>query len=86
MDNSQISVHEIRAYLAFKENKNSWFTSKELAEKAHIAERTSRLYVREFAEQGTVELMKVFPGYRYKFAKTSQVHEDVATKINVLEG
>ena len=68
----QISVHEIRIYLAFQAAA-SWMTAKEIAKAASVAERTARAHCAKLAKCGVLEESKVFAGYRYRLSeKTSK--------------
>lgn len=68
MEKNEVSEHEVRFYLAAKEIKQEWATSKDLAEKANIAGRTARAYAKKYVSLGLFDVAEVFPAHRYRLS------------------
>lgn len=58
-----ITPHEVRTYQAVQQ---SWATSREVASKAGVAERTARHHLRRLADAGVIERFEAFDGFRYR--------------------
>lgn len=71
MERNEISIHEARAYLAFR-TAEGWMTSKDLAARAGIAPRTARLHALRFVQLGIVDQAEVFPGHRYRLSPNAR--------------
>jgi len=65
MSGELISEHEIRVYEAVRVF-GGWLTSREIAAKADVADRTSRHHTARLADKGVFDVAKVFGGYRYR--------------------
>lgn len=68
----QISLHEATVYLLLVNNRDRWFTSKELAAEANVSGRSARLFAAKLAEMGIADRLETYPGYRYRIAAGSQ--------------
>ena len=76
MERSEVSLQEVKMYLALKANASAWFTSKELAKKTAGNERTARAHLLKLVRLGIVDQAEVFPAHRYRIS-------DKASKRNV---
>lgn len=65
MEKKTISLHEIKLFRALVET-DRWITSRELAKKAAIGERTARHHLKRFVETGLCDIAEVYPGFRYR--------------------
>lgn len=74
MERNEVSIHEVKAYLALKAG--GWMSSKELAKVAGIAERTARAHLLKLVRLGIADQMELFPAHRYRLS-------DKAGKRNV---
>jgi DNA-binding IclR family transcriptional regulator len=68
VERSEVSVHEVRAYLALK-GAAGWLTSLALAGAADIAPRTARAHVLKLVRLGLVDQAELFPGHRYRLSE-----------------
>lgn len=65
MPHGLISEHEVKVFLALK-GCGRWITAKDLAEKTNVANRTVRGHLTKFVKCGMADVIKQYPGYRYK--------------------
>ena len=73
METNEISLHEVRVYLALIENGDRWVTNKDIAAKtADVAERTVRAHVLKLARLGLLDQAEVFPSHRYRWSKKAK--------------
>ena len=68
MEKNEISVHEVRIFIAVRGLMPKWATSSEIATLANVARRTSRQHLLKLTHLGLVECAEVFPGHRYRIA------------------
>lgn len=68
MGNNEISLHEIRVYVALKQAKR-WLTNRELSEEMKMPLRTVSLKTKKFVELNICDMAEVFPGHRFKFSE-----------------
>ena len=66
MESNEISIHEVRIWLALECGK--WMSNSELAKAAHVAERTATHHTRRLTSLGLLDLAEVFPGHRYRLS------------------
>ena len=69
MEKNEISVHEVRVFIAVQNITPRWATSSEIATLANVARRTSRHHLLKLTQLGLVECADVFPGHRYRIAE-----------------
>jgi len=69
MEKNEISLHEVKLFLALQKNVAQWMTSKELAKASGVAERTARAHCYKLAKLGLVDTAEVFPAHRYRMAE-----------------
>lgn len=67
-ERSEISLHEVKAYLALKSPGTSWLTAREIAKHAGIAERTARAHALKFVRLGLADQAELHPGHRYRLS------------------
>jgi hypothetical protein len=72
MGDIEISTHEASIFAIFVAARGRWFTSKEIAEAAGVADRTARMHCRRFTELGILDHAAVFPGHRYRLAGSGE--------------
>lgn len=69
----QPSLHEVRVYEALRSN-GGWMTARAVAAAGDVVDRTSRAHCAALAEDGVVEVAKVFGGYRYRIRSEPDDH------------
>lgn len=74
--NADISLHEVRVYVAFLDNPTAWLTNKDVAQIASVSGRTARLHTQRLTGLGILNVTKVVPGYRFQLS-------DMAIRQNV---
>lgn len=67
MERNEISVHEVRIYIALKTS-GAWMTNAEIATLAQVAPRTARAHTLKLVNLGILDLAEVFPAHRYRIA------------------
>ena len=66
MESNEISVHEVRIWLALECGK--WMTNSELAKAARVAERTATNHTRRLVSLGLLDMAELFPGHRFRIS------------------
>lgn len=66
-ERSEISWHEVKIYLALRENKNRWLTHAEIQSIVGVARRTVRHHTLRFRKLGIIDVAEVFPAHRYRW-------------------
>lgn len=69
MEKNEVSIHEARVFSVFLANPKEWLTSKEIAEKADVAQRTARAHCLKLVQLGILDQAEVFPSHRYRMAE-----------------
>lgn len=69
MEKREVSVHEVRIFEVLRSEPNIWFTIAELREQANVARRTAALHAKRFVDSGLLDVMEMYPGFRYRWAK-----------------
>lgn len=69
LERNEVSIHEVRLYLALRRAGPTWRTSRELAAEARVADRTARLHLLRFVHLGVADQAEVFPAHRYRIAE-----------------
>jgi hypothetical protein len=82
MGDIEISAHEANIYGVFLASRGRWFTAKEIAEAAAVADRTARMHCRRFADLGIVDHAAVFPGHRYRLAESGEWNADYLRRLD----
>jgi DNA-binding transcriptional ArsR family regulator len=74
MKTNEMSLHEIKVYLALKNAAGRWITTSDLTDSiTGVAWRTVRLHTRKLVRLGILEQAELSPAYRYKLSeKASQ--------------
>lgn len=67
MERNEVSLHEVKLFLALKEAGAAWST-KALAAAAGVAERTARAHMLKLVKLNIADLAEVFPAHRYRLA------------------
>jgi transposase len=65
----EISWQQTKAYRTIKAHKDEWLTVSELAKKAGISIRATRVYLSQWRDEGLAEIRNTWPN-RYRLAKT----------------
>ena len=69
MENTEVSIHEVRVFCALRAAAPQWLTSADVAHAAQVAPRTARHHLLRFAKLQIVDVMELFPRHRYQLAK-----------------
>jgi len=68
MEKTEVSVHEVRVYLALQ-RASSWMNAKEISAAARVAPRTARAHAHKLAKLGLLDTAEIFPGHRYRLSQ-----------------
>jgi DNA-binding transcriptional ArsR family regulator len=70
MEKSEVSIHELKVYLALRKDENQWLTNAEIARliEGSISQRTVRAHTAKLVRAGLVDQAEVFPGHRFRWA------------------
>ncbi len=68
MEKNEVSIQEAKFFVAIQQNAE-WSTSRELAEKAGIADRTARAHALKLVRLGLLDVAEVFPAHRYRLSE-----------------
>lgn len=68
MERNEISLHEVKLFLAIKGRDGKWATSRDLAAEAGVAERTARAHLLKLVNLNVLDVAEVFPAHRYRLA------------------
>lgn len=69
MERNEISIHEVKVYLALK-NGQRWMSNQDIAkELSSIAARTVRAHTLKLVNLGILDQAEVFPGHRYRWSE-----------------
>ena len=71
METSEVSLHLVKVYM-FLKGRIDWVTSKDVAQGAHIAERTARHHLLKLVRLGIVDQAEVFPAHRYHLSRLAE--------------
>lgn len=71
METNEVSLHQIKVYMAVKDAGENWLTSAEICAKAGVAPRTARAHALKLVNLGIFDQADVFPAHRYRMAETS---------------
>lgn len=69
MEKNEVSIHEARIFSVFLANPKEWLTSKEIAGKADVAQRTARAHCLKLVRLSILDQAEVFPAHRYQLAE-----------------
>jgi predicted ArsR family transcriptional regulator len=69
METNEVSLHQVKVYLAVKASGKAWITAKEIAERADVAQRTARAHALKLVNLGIFDQAEVFPAHRYRLAE-----------------
>lgn len=83
-ERNEVSVQEVRFYLAAKAAASRWSTAQALAVAAKIAPRTSRAYATKLVKLGLFDVAEVFPAHRYRLSDKASKRN--AAYVQRLEG
>lgn len=75
MEHNEISLHEIKVFMAL-ESRKQWVTNLELATELKMSPRTVRYKTKKFVDLGLIDMAEVFPAHKYKYS-------DKADKRNI---
>lgn len=68
MEKNEVSLHEVRVFIALENLGTAWATSKEIARASAVAERTARAHLLKLSKLGIAETAEMFPAHRYQLA------------------
>lgn len=68
METNEVSMHQCRVFSALLSSAASWLTSREVASKAEVAQRTARAHLLKLVNLGIVDQAEVFPAHRYRLS------------------
>ena len=72
METNEISIHQVRVFIAARSAIGKWLTANQLAKNALVAPRTARHHAKRLLELGVFDMAAVFPGHRYKFNEIAE--------------
>lgn len=72
METKEISLHQIKVYLAVKAAGKNWMTAKDISDHSGVAQRTARSHALKFVNLGLFDQVDVFPANRYRLSETSE--------------
>lgn len=85
METSEISHHQVKIYTALRDTKE-WLTSKDLAKRSGVNERTTRAHLLKFVKLMVVDQVEVFPGHRYRLSdKASKRNQGIIGRLDQAE-
>lgn len=64
----EISVPEAKIFRVLRDNKGKWLTNLQIEELCKGNNRTIRMYTKRFVLLGLLDVLKVFPGYRFRWS------------------
>lgn len=67
-ERNEVSLHEVRVFLALKGKPEEWLTNKEISAASGVNERTTRLHTLRLVRLGMLEQAEVFPAHRYRWS------------------
>ena len=70
MERNEVSLHEVKVYLVLKKEP-AWITSKDIAKKAGVADRTARAHALRLVQLGIIDQAEVFPAHRYRLSENA---------------
>lgn len=85
MERKEISIHEVKLFLALKAAGATWTTSKDLAAATGVAERTARAHMLKLARLNIADLAEVFPAHRYRLAEKAAKRAYMARLLMAVE-
>jgi hypothetical protein len=70
MERSEISLHELKVYLALKNNSDKWLSNEDIAGMVTgVSPRTIRQHTRRLVKLGVIDQAEVFPRHHYKISE-----------------
>lgn len=72
IERNEVSIHEVRVFLALHSRPDEWLTNKEIADAAKVAGRTARMHTLRFVRLGLLEQAEVFPAHRYRWSEKAE--------------
>ena len=69
MEHNEVSIHEVRIFVALRDSANRWLTNKEIAGNAKVAYRTTAQHTQRLVKLGLLDVAEVFPAHRYRLAQ-----------------
>lgn len=86
-ERNEVSVQEVRFYLAAKASAGEWVTAKALADGSKIAPRTGRAFATKLVSLGLMDVAEVFPAHRYRLSdKASKRNAAYVQRLEVAVG
>jgi predicted transcriptional regulator len=67
-EGNEVSLHEVKVYLALRSNPGQWITNADIERAASVPRRTVRWHTRRLVNLGIVDQAEVFPAHRYRLA------------------
>ncbi len=68
MESNEISLHEVKFWLALVQNQNKWLSNSELGAASGVATRTARMYTLKLTRLGMLDAAEVFPSHRFRLS------------------
>lgn len=70
VERSEVSIQEVKTYLALKGSQGSWLSNAELARLTEgVAPRSTRAYTLKFVKLGLADHAELFPAHKYRFSE-----------------
>lgn len=67
-ERNEVSLHEVRVFLALKGKPEEWLTNLEISKASGVNQRTTRLHTIRLVQLGMLEKAEVFPAHRYRWS------------------
>jgi hypothetical protein len=68
MEKNEISLQEVKVYMALVEARGKWLTNAEICKQADgVSQRTVRAVTLKFTKLNLLDLAEVFPAHRYRW-------------------
>jgi hypothetical protein len=82
MEKKGISIFELKVFGCFQKQPQSWLLHKDLeGMKLGVAARTIRGVTRKLEQEGVLEQVQMYPGYRYRLAKKTASNQDYLARL-----
>lgn len=67
-ERSEVSLHEVKVFLALRSKPDEWLTSQEISESSGVNYRTTRMHTLRLVKLGMFEVVRLHPAHRYRLA------------------
>lgn len=72
-ERNEISIHEVKVYLALRSRRDQWMSNGEIAHLLDgVAPRTVRAHTSKLVQAGIIDQAEVFPAHRYRWSDKAE--------------